>query len=124
MDREIGTVDRIELDPASGRLEALWVRALGVFAQDMRIPAEGVQQPGPNADLWVPISCADLKGPLGPASALARPPASHDPDGVRVVTLVVTPPIRKGRRLFVTSASKGPGRARSARCPEPGKGGS
>ena len=46
LDGAIGAVDRVELDPTTGRLAALWVRADGIFAHDMRIPAEWL------AKLW------------------------------------------------------------------------
>ena len=42
-DGEIGTVDEVELDANSGRVDAFWVKSGGLFSHDMRIPAEWVE---------------------------------------------------------------------------------
>jgi uncharacterized protein YrrD len=42
-DGELGTVDQVEIEPASGRLDAFWVKTGGLFSHDMRLPAEWVE---------------------------------------------------------------------------------
>jgi hypothetical protein len=65
LDGEIGTVDRIELDPSTGRLDAVWVRAGRIFAHDVRIPAEWIR-PGRDQDsLGVAGSRGDIEAYLG-----------------------------------------------------------
>jgi uncharacterized protein YrrD len=41
-DGDLGSVDQIEIDSASGRLDAFWVKRGGLFPHDLRIPAEWV----------------------------------------------------------------------------------
>jgi uncharacterized protein YrrD len=43
IDGEVGSVDQVELDLQSGRLDAFWVRAGGIFPHDLRVPAEWVR---------------------------------------------------------------------------------
>jgi nucleotide-binding universal stress UspA family protein/sporulation protein YlmC with PRC-barrel domain len=65
LDGEIGTVDRIELEPDTGRLDALWVRAGRVFPHDIRIPAEWVRPGADEGGLEVAGSRADIEAYLG-----------------------------------------------------------
>jgi uncharacterized protein YrrD len=43
-DGELGTVDRVEFDARSARLDAFWIRAEQILPHDMRIPAEWVER--------------------------------------------------------------------------------
>ena len=61
---DIGTVDRIEIDP-TGRLVAFWVRAGGAFATDMRIPAEWIRHTDAEGNLLVAGARADIEAYLG-----------------------------------------------------------
>jgi nucleotide-binding universal stress UspA family protein len=64
LDGDIGPVDRVEFD-GMGVLEAVWVRAAGVFPTDMRIPAEWVHR-GPDQDsIQVNARRADIETYLG-----------------------------------------------------------
>jgi nucleotide-binding universal stress UspA family protein len=64
LDGDIGPVDRVEFD-RMGVLEAVWVRADGVFPTDMRIPAEWVHR-GPDQDsIQVNARRADIEAYLG-----------------------------------------------------------
>jgi sporulation protein YlmC with PRC-barrel domain len=67
VDGEIGTVDEVELDPVTGELEALWIRADGIFAHDIRIPAEWVERADESA-VHVAGSKLDIETGLGPQS--------------------------------------------------------
>ena len=42
-DGEVGTVERVELDAQSGRLDAFWIDSGGIFSHSLRIPAEWVE---------------------------------------------------------------------------------
>jgi nucleotide-binding universal stress UspA family protein/sporulation protein YlmC with PRC-barrel domain len=64
-DGAIGSVDRVELEPASGQLDALWLRGEGIFAHDMRIPAEWVKRDDPQPILRVAATRADIDTYLG-----------------------------------------------------------
>jgi len=61
---DIGTIDRIEVDP-TGRLVAFWVRAGGVFATDMRLPAEWIRHTDADGNLLVAGARADIEAYLG-----------------------------------------------------------
>src|SRR5437773_2744985 len=39
-DGEVGTVDRVELDERTDRIDAFWVKAGIIFSHDLRIPVE------------------------------------------------------------------------------------
>jgi sporulation protein YlmC with PRC-barrel domain len=43
-DGEAGRVDEVELDPTTGELDAFWIRAGRLFAQDVRVPVEWVER--------------------------------------------------------------------------------
>jgi nucleotide-binding universal stress UspA family protein/sporulation protein YlmC with PRC-barrel domain len=64
-DGELGTVDRIELDPSTARLEAFWVRAGRIFTHDMRIPAEWIRPGGDQNCLRVVGSRGEIDAYLG-----------------------------------------------------------
>jgi uncharacterized protein YrrD len=68
LDGEIGSVDRIELDPVTGGLDAFWIRADGVFGHDVRIPAEWVERADASGVVVVKASKADLETRLGSQS--------------------------------------------------------
>ena len=64
-DGPIGVVDRVEVD-RFGQLQAFWVQSNGIFAADMRIPAEWVQRTGDDASsLRVAASRADIEAYIG-----------------------------------------------------------
>jgi len=66
-DGEIGRVEEIELDPITGELDAFWVRGGGIFAHDMRIPAEWVERADESA-VYVAATKVDIETGLGPQS--------------------------------------------------------
>jgi sporulation protein YlmC with PRC-barrel domain len=66
-DGEIGRVEEIELDPITGELDAFWVRAGGIFAHDMRIPAQWVER-ADESGVYVDATKLDVETGLGPQS--------------------------------------------------------
>ena len=66
-DGEIGRVEEIELDPVTGELDAFWVRAGGIFAHDMRIPAQWVER-ADESGVYVDATKLDIETGLGPQS--------------------------------------------------------
>src|SRR3981081_1899558 len=66
-DGEIGRVEEIELDPITGELDAFWVRAGGIFAHDMRIPAQWVER-ADESGVHVDATKLDIETGLGPQS--------------------------------------------------------
>jgi hypothetical protein len=64
LDADLGSVDRIEVDQ-TGTIEAFWVRADGIFATDMRIPAAWVERDDREHQLRVRASGADIETYLG-----------------------------------------------------------
>jgi sporulation protein YlmC with PRC-barrel domain len=66
-DGEIGRVEEIELDPITGELDAFWVRAGGIFAHDMRIPAQWVER-ADESGVYVDATKLDIETGLGPQS--------------------------------------------------------
>jgi uncharacterized protein YrrD len=66
-DGEIGRVEEIELDPITAELDAFWVRGGGIFAHDMRIPAEWVERADESA-VYVAATKVDIETGLGPQS--------------------------------------------------------
>jgi uncharacterized protein YrrD len=41
-DGELGSVDQVEIESGSGRVDAFWVKTGGLFGHDLRVPAEWV----------------------------------------------------------------------------------
>jgi sporulation protein YlmC with PRC-barrel domain len=66
-DGEIGRVEEIELDPVTGELDAFWVRAGGIFAHDMRIPAQWLER-ADESGVYVDATKLDIETGLGPQS--------------------------------------------------------
>jgi sporulation protein YlmC with PRC-barrel domain len=65
-DGEIGRVDEIELDEF-GELDAFWVRANGIFAYDVRIPAEWIAR-ADESGIYVHGGRADIEAQLAMGS--------------------------------------------------------
>lgn len=62
-DGEVGTVDQVELDAATGRVDAFWVRSGGIFSHDLRVPAEWVDRIDEEG-VWLSASRDDLEAGL------------------------------------------------------------
>ena len=56
----------------TGRLDAFWVRASGIFAHDLRIPGEWVQRAGDRGSLLVAGTRGEIKAYLGDESRARR----------------------------------------------------
>jgi hypothetical protein len=69
VDGDIGPVDRVEVD-RTGQLEAFWVRANGLFATDMRIPVEWIQETDIHGNLRIDATRADIETYLGHESRI------------------------------------------------------
>ena len=72
VDGDIGPVDRVEFD-RNGQLEAFWVRANRLFATDMRIPVEWIQETDVQGNLRIDASKADIETYLGHESRIRAP---------------------------------------------------
>jgi sporulation protein YlmC with PRC-barrel domain len=66
-DGDIGHVDRVELDPQTGKLDAFWIRADGIFGHDIRIPVEWVDR-ADESGVYVRASKHEIESQLGPQS--------------------------------------------------------
>jgi nucleotide-binding universal stress UspA family protein len=64
LDGDLGSVDRIEVD-RYGQIEAFWLRTRGIFATDMRIPAEWVERDDRKQGLRVRANRAEIESYLG-----------------------------------------------------------
>jgi nucleotide-binding universal stress UspA family protein len=75
LDGDLGPVDRMEVDP-TGQLEAFWVRGHGLFATDMRVPVEWIQETDVQGNLRIDATKADIETYLGHDSRvrLGEPP--------------------------------------------------
>ncbi|MBV9359471.1 MAG: PRC-barrel domain-containing protein [Chloroflexi bacterium] len=66
-DGDIGHVDRVELDAPTGRLDAFWIRAAGIFGHEIRIPVEWVDR-ADESGVYVHASKQEIESQLGPPS--------------------------------------------------------
>jgi uncharacterized protein YrrD len=41
---ELGSIDQVEIEPDSGRLDAFWIKTGGLFGHDLRVPSEWVER--------------------------------------------------------------------------------
>jgi PRC-barrel domain len=78
VDGDLGPVDRVEVD-RTGQIEAFWVRGDGLFATDMRIPIEWIQQTDVQGNLRIDATKADIETHLGHESRVRLgPPPLHE----------------------------------------------
>jgi nucleotide-binding universal stress UspA family protein len=75
VDGDLGPVDRVEVG-RTGRIEAFWVRGGDLFATDMRIPVEWIQETDVQGNLRIDATRADIETYLGHESGvrLGGPP--------------------------------------------------
>jgi sporulation protein YlmC with PRC-barrel domain len=66
-DGDIGHVDRVELDPQTGKLDAFWIRAAGIFGHAIRIPVEWIDR-ADESGVYVHASKQEIASRLGPQS--------------------------------------------------------
>ncbi|HZQ99292.1 MAG TPA: universal stress protein [Chloroflexota bacterium] len=64
-DGEIGRVERVELDPATAEMTAVWVRPGGDPAHELRVPAEWLGWDDDHASLRVQAARAEVEAYLG-----------------------------------------------------------
>ena len=69
VDGDIGPVDRVEVD-RTGELEAFWVRGNTLFATDMRIAVEWIQETDIQGNLRIDGTKADIEAYLGHESRI------------------------------------------------------
>lgn len=69
VDGDLGPVDRVEVD-ATGDIEAFWVGRHGLFATDMRIPVDWIQEKDVQRNLRIDASKADIETYLGQESRI------------------------------------------------------
>ncbi len=63
-DGDIGHVDRVELDPQTGKLDAFWVRAAGIFGHEIRIPVEWAERADASG-VYIHASKQEIESRLG-----------------------------------------------------------
>ena len=84
IDGGLGTVDEVELDAATGELDAFWIREGGVFAHDIRIPVEWIER-ADESGISLAASKVDIETGLGPPTPTissgsgVNSPADHTP---------------------------------------------
>ena len=60
-------MDRVELEPESGKLDAFWIRSDGIFSHDVRIPAEWVDR-ADESGVYLAASKEEIESRLGAQS--------------------------------------------------------
>jgi len=70
-DGDIGHVEQIEVDPITGELHAFWIRAIGIFGDDIRIPAEWIER-ADESGVYVKASKEDVERQFGAQSRALR----------------------------------------------------
>lgn len=71
-DEVVLRLDEVELDGTSGELDAFWVHAGTIFANDMRIPVEWIERVD-DAGVHLAGTKLDIEVGLGPASRALSP---------------------------------------------------
>jgi uncharacterized protein YrrD len=66
-DGEIGHVDRVELEPETGKLDAFWIRSEGIFSHDVRIPVEWVDR-ADESGVYLAATKEEIESRLGAQS--------------------------------------------------------
>jgi uncharacterized protein YrrD len=66
-DGDVGHVDRVELDSQTGKLDAFWIRADGIFGHDIHIPVEWVER-ADESGVYLRATKREIESRLGPQS--------------------------------------------------------